>query len=272
MRTHETFIERHPVASYFVSTLAISWIGALAVAAPHLMRREPLPKLTGILMFPAMLLGPCLAGITLTRIVDGEDGIWDLFSRMSRWRLPARWYAALLIPPILVLSVLFLLETFVSPAYAPNRFLAGIFFGVPAGLLEEIGWMGYAFPKMRSQKGALDASILLGLLWAVWHLPVINYLGTATPHGGYWYAFFLAFTVAMIAMRVLICWIYTNTESVLMAQFMHMSSTGSLIIFSAPRVSAAQEAFWYGLYGITLWVVVAIIAKTYGRRMTRQTA
>jgi uncharacterized protein len=76
----------------------------------------------------------------------------------------------------------------------------------------------------------------------------------------------------MTAMRVLICWIYTNTESVLLAQFMHVSSTGSLVIFSAPRVSAAQEAFWYGLYGITLWVVVAIIAKTYGRRLTRQTA
>ena len=89
-------------------------------------------------------------------------------------------------------------KQFVSPVYAPNRFLAGIFFGVPAGFLEEVGWMGYAFPKMRSQHDAFDASILLGLLWASWHLPVINYLGTATPHGAYWYAFFLAFTVAMI--------------------------------------------------------------------------
>lgn len=68
----------------------------------------------------------------------------------------------------------------------------------------------------------------------------------------------------MTAMRVLICWIYPNTESVLLAQFMHVSSTGSLVIFSAPRVSAAQEAIWYGLYGISLWVLVAVISKTYG--------
>lgn len=95
------------------------------------------------------------------------------------------------------------------PCVCPQSFSRGRLFGVPAGLLEEIGWMGYAFPKMRSQEDAFAPSILLGLLWASWHLPVINYLGTATPHGAYWYAFFLAFTVAMTATRVLICWIYT---------------------------------------------------------------
>jgi uncharacterized protein len=263
-----TLVARHPVATYFVMTFAISWAGALFVATPHLMRHEPQPKMTGILMFPAMLLGPSLMGIVLTRIVDGKSGVRDLFSRMFRRRFPMRWYAVLLIPPALVLTILFILTEYVSPSYAPNFFLMGILFGVPAGYLEEVGWMGYAFPKMRSQNNALAPSILLGLLWSIWHLPVVDYLGTATPHGVYWFPFFLAFTAAMTAMRVLISWAYSNTNSVMLAQLIHVSSTGSLVIFSAPRLTAGQEVLWYGLYAVALWFVVAVVVTIFGKRLT----
>ncbi|MGB7848569.1 MAG: CPBP family intramembrane glutamic endopeptidase [Candidatus Acidiferrum sp.] len=266
----EAMIRCHPVVAYIVLTFLISWTGALAVAAPHLVRGEPLPKMTGILMFPAMLFGPSFAGVVLTRIIDGKSGLRVLFSQTFRAWVPPRWYAVLLLPPVLVLTVLLFLERFVSPVYAPNRFFMGILFGIPAGFLEEIGWMGYAFPKMRSESNGLAASILLGLLWALWHLPVIDYLGTATPHGAYWLPFFLAFSLAMTAMRVLIAWIYTNTKSVLLAQLMHVSSTGSLVLFSAARVTAPQEAMWYALYGTALWVVVGIVVKTFGRRLGRR--
>jgi membrane protease YdiL (CAAX protease family) len=258
-------VKRYPVITYFALTFFISWTGALAVAAPHLIRHQPLPQMTGILMFPIMLLGPSLAGIVLTRIVDGKNGLRVLFSQMFRARVAPRWYTALLLPPALVLTVLLFLEKFVSSVYAPNHFFMGILFGIPAGFLEEIGWMGYAYPKMRTENNGLAPSILLGLLWTLWHLPVINYLGTATPHGAYWLPFFLAFSLAMTAMRVLIAWIYTNTRSMLLAQLMHVSSTGSLVIFSATRVTAAQEAMWYALYGTVLWIAVGIVVKTFGK-------
>lgn len=255
----QSLLHRHPIAAYFLLTFTLSWLAALAVAAPHLLRHETLPKLTAILMFPGMLVGPLVSGLLLTRLVDGPGALAALARRMNPVRLAPRWYAVLLIPPALVLLVLALLKTFISPAFAPNLFLFGVFFGIPAGFIEEIGWTGFAFPKMRFSFNALPASILLGLLWSLWHLPVIDYLGAASPHGPYLLRFFLAFTLAMTAMRVLISWAYTHTESLLLAQLLHVSSTGSLVVFGPPAVSPAQESLWYAAYAAALSLLALLL-------------
>ena len=265
-----SFVERHAVVSYFALTFAISWLGALAVVAPKLLRCEPVPKFSGILMFPVMLLGPAISGILLTRLVDGSSGLRDLFSRMQKIRVREPWYAALLIPPAAILIVLFCLKTLVSPVFAPNRFFVGVSFGIVAGFFEEIGWTGYAFPKTVRTRNALVAGIALGVTWGIWHMPVIDYLGTATPHDAYWLRYFLAFTAAMTAMRVLIGWIYTNTKSVTLAQMMHASSTGSLVVFSPAGVTAGQETMWYAIYAGALWLVIALVVAKFRTSLTTE--
>jgi membrane protease YdiL (CAAX protease family) len=206
-----------------------------------------------------MLLGPSFTGTFLTRHLDGPKGLQDLFARMRHVRFPVRWYTALLIPPAMVLTVLVCLKTLVSPVYAPNRFWIGVSFGLLAGFLEEIGWMGLAYPKLRQSLAVLPAAAILGVFWGLWHAPVIDFLGAASPHGKALPAFFAAFVAAMAAMRVLIAWFYERTQSVALAQLIHISSTGSLVVFSPSAVSPAQEATWYVLYAAVLWLLILLL-------------
>jgi membrane protease YdiL (CAAX protease family) len=265
----KVFIQRHPVVSYFGLVYLISYGGFFVVVGPKLLRGEAMQSTDAFLLFPVIVVGVCLVGIALTSIVDGRNGLRDLFSRMGRWRVGARWYAALLIPPGLILSVLLILRNVVSPVFAPNMFLLGILFGLFPGLFEEVGWMGFAFPKMRVKRSALGAGLLLGVLWGLWHAPVVDYLGAAAPHGVYWLSFFLAFIAILTAMRVLIVWVYSNTNSVLLAQLMHASSTGFLVILGPSHVSPGQEVLWYAVYATVLWMVVALVIARYGKRLVR---
>lgn len=266
MRSAASFLRRDDVLAYFLLTFFISWSGALAVVFRTVTTGQSISKTTGLIIFPIMLAGPFASGLLLSGMQHG--GLRDLAAKLRTWRVGLGWYALLLLPPILIMAVLYFLKMAVSPVFSPNDFYFGILFGIPAGVLEEIGWTGYVYPRMSARWKPLSAALLLGLLWSLWHLPAINFLGASAPHGAYWFRFFLAFGFAMTAMRVLICWLYLNTKSVLMAQLMHISSTASLVIFS-PHVTPAQEAMWYAIYGGVLWVVVAVVIVRCGRRLSR---
>lgn len=190
---------------------------------------------------------------------------------MGHVRAHVNWYAAaLLIPPALILLVLFSFSALLSPVFMPSLHPINLLFRIIAGFLEEIGWSGYAFPKMRLKRSPLAASLLLGMLWGCWHLPVIDFLGAASPHGAYWLPYALAFIIALVALRVLIAWIYSHTSSIPLAQIMHASSTGCLAALSPVPILPAQEALWYAGYAIALWIVVAIVVAMYGKRLLRQ--
>ena len=260
-------IQGHPILAYFVLTFVISWTLAFLVVAPNLLQGQPISYFSGVIMFPAMLLGPFVVGIVMTRAVDGRDGLRDLFARVRTWKL-GKWYVpAIAVPPVLILATLFILSTFVAPAFVPNVFPYGFGFGIVAGLLEEIGWTGYAIRKLSTKYSALTSAVLLGGIWGLWHAPVVDFLGAAYPHGVYWLPFYLSFIAIIMAIRVLIVWLYSNTRSILVAQVMHASSTGFWATLAPMAVTPAQESGWYAVYALMLWTVVALIAIRYGRAL-----
>jgi membrane protease YdiL (CAAX protease family) len=212
-------------------------------------------------LFPILILSVAAAGIGCAKLFDGSRGVQDLWKAQTRWAL-GRWYGLMLLPPALILAALFLLSAIAGPSFAPNFFPVGLAFGIPAGLFEEIGWTGFLLPKLTARLGWKRASVVLGVVWGVWHLPVIDALGAATPHRGSLPAFFFAFILLLTGLRIIMSWAAVRTRSIAIAQLVHASSTGSLVMFGPKGVTPAQEAFWYAGYGVLLWIVAAAILAT----------
>jgi hypothetical protein len=274
VRPIKAFIEMHPVLTYYALVFAISWGGILMLVAPGGIPGEPEDVAR---LFPfvlaALFAGPSVAGVVMTAFVSGWAGLRELVARLGRWRVGAAWWAAaLLTGPVLVAAVLFGLS-FYSPDFVPGLFttedkLGLLIFGlgwglVGGGLLEELGWTGFAVPTLRPRYSALATGLIVGFLWGTWHVLIAVWAsrglaGEASLTG--FIAGFLAFYfVALPAYRVLMVWLYDQTASLLLAMLMHAVLSASTIVLQP--VSAHGQFTWNFLLGTALWVVVAVVAR-----------
>ena len=288
MTTIRAFVKRHPLLSFYALVFAIAWGGILILAGgpggiPT--NEEQFLRLMPWLMV-VWLAGPSVAGILLTGLLYGREGFRNLLTRMSRWRVGARWYAlALLTAPLLYVGVsLTLLLT--SPEFVPgilatsdkaSLLLMGIGYGlIGGGLLEELGWTGFATPTLlRQRSGVLATGLIVGVLWGVFHWPVNGWAGV-TFSGALSVAISLPlqlffFTVAgLTAYRVLMVWVYDRTgESMLVVMLMHASLTASMIILP-PVVTGVAYLTYNLVFTAVLWVVVGLVAVANGGHLTRQ--
>jgi membrane protease YdiL (CAAX protease family) len=255
---------------YFALAYLISWGGSFAVAGGKFLRGETLGLEDVLLMAPLVLAGPLVAGVVMTYLLDGRSGLRDLFSRVLLWRVGLRWYAAaLLIFPTLIGGVVWALALLVSKDFTPGFLAFGIVAGLLAGFIEEIGWMGFAFPRMEKRFGRWRATIYLALLHGLWHA-MAGYLGESGAFGVYWLPRFIAmWIVAMTAMRILLVWIYSNTGSLLLAQLTHASSSGFLVILGPETLTPAQGTLYFAIYAVVLWIPAAIVIARSGRGLVR---
>jgi len=288
MKTIRAFVKSHPVLSYYAMVFAISWGGILLVVGLGPGGIPATKEQVGALM-PFMLLalfaGPSVAGLVMTGLVYGREGFRHLLARMRRWRVGARWYAlALLTAPLLVTATLLALSL-TSPEFLPSIFasddkvtlvLFGIGWGlVGGGLLEELGWTGFAVPTLLKQRhGVLATGLFVGVLWGLWHF-LITFWASGTASGALSLAGFLPavlfYVGSLPAYRVLMVWVYDRTgESMLLAMLMHASFSASMLIQQPLGLALVPGLAWNLVLASALWVIVGAVALAQGGHLSQQ--
>lgn len=227
---------------------------------------DPLPIPIKLPVSALSLVIPLIAACILTYRRDGFTGIKELFKRAFEYRKIKNkvWYLPILFLPALIsvlsyavmrLAGLPLPDPQIPWLIAPIIFLAFFF----AGIGEELGWMGYAFDPMQDRWGALKASILLGLVWAVYHLiPDLQNKQTAD--------WILWHRLGTVALRILIAWIYNNTgRSVFAVILFHAMINLGWALF--PNYGSHYDPFV--TFMITLPAVVIVILGWEPKTLTR---
>jgi uncharacterized protein len=231
-------------------------------------------------VFLAMLLGPSMAGVGLTALVGGRPGIRDLWARQRRWRLGG-WWAAMLITPgvIAVLGILSapfpeLTPGLVAATDKGNLIALALIVGLLAGCLEDLGWTGFALPRLQEQWGWARAGLVLGLVWGLWHL-LADYWGNADAWGPLYMARYLLWCgAAFTAYRMLITWAVRHTGSLLLAQLMHAGFTVGQVLLTPALTPSSAGLLWYAAFAVSLWLIVGavVMMETPFRRAAAQAA
>jgi len=212
------------VVAFFVAAYAITWI----VWVPRALVDQGMldwtwPTVVG----RAWSYGPALAAVLVAWLASGRAGPQRLWAGICRWRVGWRWYGLVLVVPFVLSSAaLWLYERVTgAPAEWPvqqpaDLLLYPLFLLVLAltdGLGEETGWRGFALPGMERQMRPAFAAILLGVLWAVWHLPLFWTHGAPLEGRSP-----VLLVVALIPTSILFAWVFDHTgESILLVIVLH---------------------------------------------------
>jgi uncharacterized protein len=269
-------LARHPLVSYFLIAFGFSWLmflpGPLMYYGVISLSDDAVRSLA-----IAGLLGPILSGFIMTALTEGRPGIARLLRRMVCWRVGIRWYVFAFIG----LPVTMVLATFIRPGASESFdisaqsffldylrvFISMVLIGGP--LFEEPGWTGCAQPRLQRLCGPLIGGLILGSLWALWHLPgflIPSQDVTDIPPRGT-VLDFVVFTLALMGLRLIIVWVVNNTRnSVFMAILVHASwntfySAALIRLFHSPIVLGS----YLNLAIAACALALVLIAATRGR-------
>jgi membrane protease YdiL (CAAX protease family) len=232
---------KSPLVTFFVLAFAFTW--ALLPFARD-----------SVLIGVVALSGPAAAAFVAAGL-GGRDGLNDLRRRISLWRVPIRWYVLALAIPIVASALRTGIEVLVSDAgvvrFQQVTLLALIVFVMVFG--EEVGWRGFATPRLHARFGLLISSAIVGVLWSLWHLPLFfmpsmpQYQHPFIPYIGY-----------LIALSILLGWITQRTTgSVIVATVFHGAVNTFGIVTGVPFTVRGWTNF--ASYAIVAAAVVLVV-------------
>jgi hypothetical protein len=232
---------RHDLALFFVLAFVLSWLAWPAV-------------LSNPDSSPLVPFGPALAAITVTALAGGAKQVLYLLRQLGRWRVHPGWYAIAVGLPFALTGLAVILAV-VAGAPAPDAETYEGWYQLPVSLLitllivgcfEELGWRGFALPRLQRSRTALTSALLIGVLWAIWHLPelVSDPTDQRPP---------LPFFVWVIALSVILAWLYNSTSgSVLIVALSH-SAANTAGAFLLPGFDGDR-------YLLVMWLMAAAYA------------
>lgn len=270
----QSWIDRHRLASFVLITYAFTWTIQAVLAATGLEASWTLSILIGLGAF-----GPPVGAAVVVRASGGSLRAW--LSQVLRWRIGAKWWAiAIGLPPVVLAlgSALFVLAG--GPVDLGALPFAGIYLFVMAwgivwgGGQEELGWRGFMLPLLQERYSALVSSLLIGVAWAGWHLPL--FLNANTTHGGWPVSQQVVWAITIMTGSVLWTWMYNNTGgSVLAVAVFHAGINAMGIYHPADRDVLVPEGGvpdpWLNFLAeattaVVLVAIAALLVGVYGAR------
>ena len=231
------------VFKFFALTFILSWLLWVAAAAMlgwDLSRSSELTPLSG-LVYLLGVFAPAFVAVTLTARSSGRAGTLALLRRTIKYSVGARWYVFALtyfVSVKLAVAVVYRLTLGAWPAFTETSWflmLGGIVVSTPFQAGEEIGWRGYALPRLSMLMGLPLASIVLGIVWAGWHLPFFFFSGTDKSGQS-----FPLYLFAVTALSVAMAWLYWRTKASLLLTMLMHSAVNNTNIVPTPTSTAAN--------------------------------
>ena len=249
--------------AYFSLAYALSWAIELPLAAAaHGWLHAPVPPALHYLAS----FGPMLSALIITAATEGRCGVQQLLAGLLKWRVGLGWVLFATLSPIALFAIAAIvgyatkrtwpdLTLLGEVDYVPYLGIVGAFmlWLLTFGVGEEIGWRGFALPRLQQRHSALTATLLLGVAWALWHLPAFFYRDTYVAMG--LVAGFPLVLLSILAASIIFTWLYNSTSGSLLMVILFHALFDFLSVSRAggDTVAAIMSA------GVMLWAVLIVI-------------